>query len=119
MSKILILFITFLSFQTFGSDELNDKKFLFKYEGDQHYEVTFTKDKVHWECVQGDEIGRLETDLYQSGKISEKVYFIQWIETDGTFVVLTINLETMRIISTGISGTFKWFRSGTIENITF
>lgn len=38
-------------------------------------------------------------------------------ETDGTFVALTFNLKTMKVVSTGISSNFKWFRIGEVVNI--
>jgi phenolic acid decarboxylase len=112
--KLLALLISILSFQAFGSETLNGKKFLFKYEGEQHYLVHFSQAEVKWECVKGDELGRSETDLFRFDIIADDVYFVQWVELDGTFVALTINLKTNKIISTGASGTFNWFRKGDV-----
>lgn len=118
MSKYVILLASFFSFQVFASEGLNGKKLLLKYEGNLHYKVNFTKNTIHWECTQGDEIGSSETNSYQLEKISRKIYFIQWMETDGTFVALTLNLKTMRVISTGIYRDYKWFRKGAVIDVS-
>ena len=117
MSKYLILLITFLSLPSFASNDLAGTNLLFRYEGEQHYKVIFEKETVHWECTKGDELGKSETDLYQSAKISNDAFFIQWQEADGTFVALTFNLKTMKVVSTGISKNFKWFKSGDVVNM--
>jgi phenolic acid decarboxylase len=117
MTKLLALFLSILSFQAFGKISFDGKKFLFKYEGEQHYEVHFSKSMVKWVCVKGDELGRSETDPFQFGVIAQDVYFIQWSELDGTFVALTINLKTKKIISTGVSGSYKWIRNGEIVDL--
>ena len=117
MSKYLILLITFLSLPSFASDYLTGTKLLFKYEGEQHYNVSFEKETVHWECIKGEELGKTETDLYKSAKISNDAFFIQWQEADGTFVALTFNLKTMKVVSTGIYKNYKWFRSGEVVNL--
>lgn len=112
MSKALGLIILFFSLNCFAGNDLIGRKFLFMYEGDQHYQVSFTDASVTWLGVKGDEVGRSETDKYQSSLIAPGVYFIQWSEQDGTFVALTINLRTKTIHSTGISGHYTWFRKG-------
>lgn len=58
-----------------------------------------------------------EADLYKSAKISNDAFFIQWQEADGTFVALTFNLKTMKVVSTGIYKNYKWFRSGEVVNL--
>jgi len=119
ISKYLILLITFLSLPSFALDDLAGTKLLFKYEGEQHYKVNFEKETVHWECIKGEELGKSETDSYKSAKISNDAFFIQWQEADGTFVALTFNLKTMKVVSTGISNNCKWFRSGDVVDFTF
>ena len=112
MLKIINFILLLVSYQSMATQELAGKNFLFKYEGNQHYQVTFTETEVTWRGIKGNDTGKSETDKYQASLIAPSIHFVQWNELDGTFVALTINLKTKKIISTGISGTYQWFRRG-------
>lgn len=100
-----------------ATESLNGQYLLIKYEGDQHYKVHFDEKKVKWECVQGEELGKTESDVYKSSMLTNNTHVINWQENDGTFVVLTLDLISMKAISTGISNGHTWFRKGTLVKL--
>ncbi len=112
MLKIISFFLLLVCYQIHASQELAGKNFIFKYEGNLHYQVTFTRTEVTWKGIKGSDAGKSETDKYQASLIAPSIHFVKWYELDGTFVALTINLKTKKIISAGISGTYQWFSEG-------
>ena len=112
MLKFVILILTLATLAAHAAGPLASKRFLFRYDDGQHYQVSFTEETVRWECVKGEELGRSETDPYQAKVLAGGVHFVQWVEADGTFVALAVNLNTKTVVSAGVSGPYRWFRGG-------
>jgi hypothetical protein len=114
-----VLFVSLLLWvaNSVYADDIRGQKFLLQYEGEQHYLVTFLENELRWECVKGDELGRSEIDPFESREIASKIFFIHWSEKDGSFVDLVLNLNSMKVWSSGQSGESKWFRDGVISPI--
>ncbi len=117
--KTISLFLVgvLLSFSAFAND-LSGKNFLFQYEGDDHYAVRFADTVLTWEGVKGADLGKSETDAYRLKEVASKIYLINWIENNGTFVAVVMNLESMKVFSTGEKyGEYQWFREGLISDL--
>jgi hypothetical protein len=114
MLKHLFLFLLFTV--TASANNLNGKSFRFEYEDGNHYNVEFTEKAVSWKCIKGRELGRSETDPYLIQKITPKIFFIQWVEKDNTFVTLTLDTQSRYVYSSGVSGTSTWFQKGMVFN---
>jgi hypothetical protein len=112
-----IVFIGVVSAQSLmASDGLSGKSLKLEYADEQHYTVEFSAEKVTWECVKGDERGRSETDVYQMMPIAKDIYLVNWTESDGSYVDLVLNLDAMKVFSSGIVKDYKWFPKGNIVN---
>src|SRR5690349_5726240 len=86
--------------------------YVFHYESGDTYDVSFTDNTVTWKGLKGNDKGKSETDLIKKKNISNNIEVIQWNETNGYFVTLVLNHESLKIISSLKAGNDSWFISG-------
>jgi phenolic acid decarboxylase len=91
------------------------KSYLYEYDGGQTYEIQFEDEALTWKGIKGFDAGTSERDEYQFFEVSPRVYLIHWKEKDLSFVDTVLNLETMRVYSSGHSGPDAWFRQGPVK----
>jgi hypothetical protein len=94
---------------------LEGKTITVTYEGDQSYFMRFQDQKVHWKGLSGADMGS-ETNAYKGKEIIKDVYFVQWIENNGTFVTLVLDFNKLISHSSGTGPYGDWFREGKIRD---
>lgn len=114
MFKFLVLLLFIIASTAFAHD-LSGKSFRLEYQEWNHYEISFEEDSLTWKCVQGDELGNSETDSYKLIKASPNQYIIQWMETSSAFITLMLDLNTMKVYSSGVQADYTWLREGNIK----
>lgn len=78
-------------------NEITGKSFEYNY-GTIVYRIKFkSADVLHWWCVEGDEKGKEDEETYHLQQLNSDMFFISWIEKDGTGVSQVLNLNDMTI----------------------
>ncbi len=96
MFKIIALLLASLSFSALANTNLPGKRFLFQYEGGQHYKVEFSATTVTWTGVKGADAGKTETDDYIA-EYTNGIYRVLWQENDETVVSLNLDLVNKKV----------------------
>jgi len=90
-------------------------QFLYKYKGGNTYKVTVNDSKtMKWECVEGSEKGARGEEKPQRFKITNKIYFVTWVEKTGINVSQVIDLKNMKVYSTIIDGKERYVLEGNV-----
>lgn len=122
--RTLIILLTFMLFscnsQSTQETKLNGEQksvvgnsYEFDY-GDFKAKVKFTKDTVTWSAD-----GYTETDNLKIRSVGQNRYFVNWVEKDGSFVTLYIDLDSMKVYNSVLSQVDgkreEWFMEGDIK----
>lgn len=76
---------------------LTGKKVEYNY-GDYIYHLDFiSEDQLRWECVEGDEKGKSDTEKYATQRLNDHTFFLSWVEADGLGVSQVLNMKDMKI----------------------
>ncbi len=110
----LLLLIPTLSFAAHSA--LAGKTFIFQYSDGQHYLVNFYETTLRWEGIQGDDYGKSENDEYRIRDVAPGIFLVNWTEKSEAYVDVVLNLNTMKVFSSGVQGKLGWFREGSILN---
>lgn len=68
--------------------------------GDAKYEVKcLTDSTLHWKCIEGEELGKEETDKYYKQELEGNSVFLTWAEADGIGVsqIIDFNKNTVKL----------------------
>lgn len=129
LSTVLINFVDESAFAAESScdganmgiqDEVNaldGRVFIFEYENGNSFELSYSKFSLTWKGLKGPEEGKSEQDYYRWSDVAPKTYTVSWVENDGTFVNTVINLQTLKVYSSGIFEGKTWFWWGKVNII--
>jgi len=69
------------------------KKVEYNY-GSYMYHLNFlSENKLHWECIKGDEKGKYADETYSVQRLNNFSFLISWVEQDGLGVSQVLNLK--------------------------
>jgi phenolic acid decarboxylase len=90
-------------------------QFLYKYKGGNIYRVTVNDGRtMKWGCIEGSEKGSAGVENPQRFMVSEKIYFVTWVEKTGINVSQVLDLKHMKVYSTIIDGKDRYVLEGAV-----
>ncbi len=96
---------------------LDGRVFIFEYENGYSFQLSYSKFNLNWRALKGPEEGRSEQDSYRWSEVAPNTYMVSWTEREGTFVNTVVNLETLKVHSSGMSEGKTWFWRGKVTVI--
>lgn len=79
-------------------NDLVGKTFIYRYPDGVVFRTTFeSADTVRWEGIEGPLKGKSAVEKYQSREVGPRVFFLHWIEADGTAVNEVVNLDKLSV----------------------
>ena len=89
--------------------------FLYKYKGGSTYRVTIPDaEKLHWECIEGDEKGAKGDEKPTRYTVADGIYFASWVEKTGIVVTQVVNMKTSKVYSTIVEGKDRFVLEGDV-----
>lgn len=96
------------------SHPLDGRVLVFEYENGNQFKLSYSKTFLVWTGLGGSEDGKSEQDEYHWSEVAPKTYLVSWTEKDGTFVTTVVNLQALKVYSSGTFERNAWFWQGKI-----
>ncbi len=101
-------------FDPIVSNPLSGRVLIIEYENGNSFELTYSEFTLIWKGIKVSEEGKSEQDQYLWSEVGPEIYLISWVEKDGTFVNTVVNLQTLKVYSSGIFKGLSWFWTGKV-----
>ncbi len=78
---------------------------------------TTDNDTLYWECLEGEARGQSATEKCDRREVAPGVYFVNWIEKDGTAISQVVDYNRMTVVCNIVAGGQRFLSEGTLRRI--